>query len=69
MLYLGGQSSFEHGHVESLKKIRWWTGISPRIFLKIQHVRGQKMIDPPGYDRLGSHLEFFYRFNMSMVKR
>ena len=28
-------------------------------FLKIQHVHGQKMIDPPGYDRPGSHLEFF----------
>ena len=25
----------------------WQTRISPRIFLKIQHVHGQKMIDPP----------------------
>ena len=24
----------------------WQTRISPRIFLKIQHVYGQKMIDP-----------------------
>ena len=25
----------------------WQTRISPRNFLKIQHVYGQKMIDPP----------------------
>ena len=25
----------------------WQTRISFRIFLKIQHVHGQKMIDPP----------------------
>ena len=25
----------------------WQTRISPRIFLKIQHAHGQKMIDPP----------------------
>ena len=33
------------------------------IFLKIQHVHGQKMIDPPfpKYDRAGSHLEFFFK--------
>ena len=37
----GGQSSFDHGHVESLKKI---LGES---LVKIQHVQGQKMIDPP----------------------
>ena len=35
----------------------WQTRISLRIFLKIQHVHGQKMIDPPRYDRPGSHLE------------
>ena len=31
------------------------------FFLKIQHVHGQKMIDPPcpPYDKPGSHLEFF----------
>ena len=30
------------------------------IFLKIQHVHGQKMTDPPPkYGRPGSHLEFF----------
>ena len=26
----------------------WQTSVSPRIFLKIQHVHGQKMIDPRG---------------------
>ena len=26
----------------------WQTRISPRIFLKIQHVHDQKMIAPPG---------------------
>ena len=31
----------------------WQTWISPRVFLKIQHVHGQKMIDPPRYDRPG----------------
>ena len=31
------------------------------IFLKIQHVHGQKMIDPPTYDRPGSQLEFFLK--------
>ena len=36
----------------------WQTRISPGIFLKIQHVYGQKMIDPQ-YDKPGSHLEFF----------
>ena len=29
------------------------------FFLNIQHVHGQKMIDPPRYDRPGSLLEFF----------
>ena len=33
--------------------------MSPRIFLKIQHVHGQKMNDPPRYDRPESHPEFF----------
>ena len=40
----------------------WQTRISPRFFLKIQHVHDQKMIDPPQYDqydRPGSHLDFF----------
>ena len=38
------------------------TRLSTRIFLKIQHVHGQKMIDlPPLYDRQGSHLEFFLK--------
>ena len=46
---------------------RWLTtqydrpGSSLRIFLKIQHVYGQKMIDPPRNDRPGSHLEFFLK--------
>ena len=39
----------------------WQTRISPRIFLKIQHVHGQKLIDPPGYDRPGYHLEFLLK--------
>ena len=38
----------------------WQTRISPRIFLKIQHVHGQKMIDPQ-YDRPASHQEFFFK--------
>ena len=37
------------------------TRISPRIFLKIQHVQSQKMIDPIQYDWPGSHLEFFLK--------
>ena len=36
-----------------------YTRIPPSIFLKIQHVHGQKMIDPKIKDRPGSHLEFF----------
>ena len=36
----GGQSSFDHAHVESLKKILGENRV------KIQHVHGQKMIDP-----------------------
>ena len=39
----------------------WQTWISPRIFLKIHHVYGQKMIDPTRYGRSGSHLEFFLK--------
>ena len=39
----------------------WQTRISPRIFLMIQHAHGQKMIDPPKYDRPGSHLEYFFK--------
>ena len=32
------------------------------FFLNIQHVHGQKMIDPPlRFDRPGSHLEFFLK--------
>ena len=27
----------------------------------MQHVHGQKMIDPPGYDRPGYHLEFLLK--------
>ena len=37
----------------------WQTRLSPRIFLKIQHMHGQKMIDPPMYDI--SHLEFILK--------
>ena len=37
------------------------TRLSPRIFLKIEHVHGQKMIDPSIKDRQGSHLEFFFK--------
>ena len=47
--YLEGQSSFDHGHVESLKKILGESlvkRISPRIFLKIQHVHGQRWLTP-----------------------
>ena len=44
----------------------WQSRISPRIFLKIQHVHGQKMIDPPwmtdqDLTRPGSYLEFFLK--------
>ena len=39
----------------------WQTRILPRIFLKIQPVCGQKIIDPSRYDRPGSHLEFFLK--------
>ena len=38
---MGGRSSFDYAHVESLKKI---LGES---LVKIHHVHGQKMIDPP----------------------
>ena len=38
----------------------WQTRISSRIFLKIQHVHGQKIIDPQ-YDRPGYHLECFLK--------
>ena len=44
---------------------RWLThygynrpGSHLEFFLKIQHVHGQKIIDPQ-YDRPGCHLEFF----------
>ena len=36
-----------------------WPGSDLDFFLKIQHVHGQKMIDPKIKDRPGSHLEFF----------
>ena len=39
----------------------WQTRLSPRIFLKIQHAHGQKMIDTTPYDRPGSHLDFFLK--------
>ena len=61
---MGGQSSFDHGHVESLKKILdeilvCHVGIL-NFFIKIQHAYRQKMIDPQ-YDRPGYHLEFFLK--------
>ena len=64
--YQGSQSSFDRMHVESLKKFKipiWQTRISPRIFLKIQHVHGQKMIgaQPPQYDRQEYSTEFFFK--------
>ena len=31
------------------------------FFLKIQHVHGQKMIDPSWDDRPGSHLDYFFK--------
>ena len=37
-------------------------GSQIEFFLNIQHVHGQKMIDPhPRFDRPGSHLEFFFK--------
>ena len=39
----------------------WLTRIWLWIFLKIQHVHGQKIIEPPQYDRPGYHLEFFLK--------
>ena len=43
--------------------------MSPRIFLKIQHVHVQKVIDPPMYDRLGCHLEFFLKIQHVHVQK
>ena len=37
----------------------WQTRISPGIFLKIQHVYGQKMIDPPEWQTRISPRIFF----------
>ena len=53
------------GHVIYGQKIidwpppEWQTRISPRIFLKIQHVYGQKMIDPPEWQTRISLRIFF----------
>ena len=40
------KDSSAHGQM-MIDPLVWQTRISPRIFLKIQHVYGQKMIDPP----------------------
>ena len=41
---------------------QWQTKISPRIFFwKIQHVHGQKMIDPPAMTDQDLILEFFLK--------
>ena len=47
----------------------WQTRISPRIFLKIQHVYGQKMIDPLSMTNQDLHLGIFLKIQMHMVKR
>ena len=47
----------------------WQTRISPRIFLKVQHVHGQKMIDPPGMTDLDLSYNFFKDSTYAWVKR
>ena len=45
----GGQSSFDHRHVESLNHSKFpyeKPGSHLEFFLKIQHVHGQKIIPP-----------------------
>ena len=41
----------------------------PRIFVKIQHAHGQKMIEPPRYDRPGSLLEFYLNIEHVHVQK
>ena len=38
-----------------------WPGSHLEFFLKIQHVYGQKMIDPPSMTNQDLHLEFFLK--------
>ena len=44
---MGGQSSFDHGHVESLKINLGEILACHNGGKKIQYVHGQKMIEPP----------------------